>query len=305
LELRHLRYFTAVVRWNGYREAARQKNIAQPALSQAVAELEEELGLKLFNREKRRARLTPEGEVFYAEAMRVLEQADHAMETARRAARGEIGVLRIGFLGSATASFLHGLIRLYRHRYPGVKLVLDELTPVQQVEAFARGELDIGFTRPLSSEQAALLEARTLYKEPLLVAMPERMAPKPRTMHLVKLEGKPLVLFRRRDAPWLFDSITALCREAGFVPRVEHEANLMQTVLSLVASEAGAAIVPACVSNLRADGVVFRRIVPDHVRIELVVTWPRGDMSAVRRSFLDLLTNEAATIRTRVAGHLP
>jgi DNA-binding transcriptional LysR family regulator len=305
LELRHLRYFTAVVRWNGYREAARQVNIAQPALSQAVAELEEELGLKLFNRQKRRARLTPEGEVFYAEAMRVLEQADHAMEAARRAARGEIGVLRIGFLGSATASFLPGLIRLYRHRYPGVKLVLDELTPVQQVEAFARGELDVGFTRPLSNEQAGLLEARTLYKEPLLVAMPEQTAPKGRTLSLAKLEGIPLVLFHRRGAPWLFDSIAALCREAGFVPRVEHEPNLMQTVLSLVASEAGAAIVPACVSNLRADGVVFRRIVPDHVRIELVVTWPRGEMSAVRRSFLDLLTSEAATIRTKVAGHLP
>ena len=79
----------------------------------------------------------------------------------------------------------------------------------------------------------------------------------------------------------------------------------MQTVLSVVASDAGATIVPACVSNLRADGVVFRRIVPDHVRIQLVVTWPRGEMSVVRRSFLDLLTNEAATIRTRVAGHLP
>ena len=280
-------------------------NIAQPALSQAVAELEEELGLKLFNREKRRARLTPEGEVFYAEAMRVLEQADHAMEAARRAARGEIGVLRIGFLGSATASFLPSLIRLYRHRYPGVKLVLDELTPVQQVEAFARGELDIGFTRPLSNDQAAVLEARTLYKEPLLAAMPEHMASKARTIHLAKLEGLPLVLFHRRGAPWLFDSITALCREAGFVPRVEHEANLMQTVLSLVASEAGATVVPACVSNLRADGVVFRRIVPDHVRIELVVTWPRGETSVVRRSFLDLLTSEAATIRTKVAGHLP
>src|SRR5215469_16475832 len=305
LELRHLRYFTAVVRWNGYREAARQKNIAQPALSQAVAELEEELGLKLFNREKRRARLTPEGEVFYTEAMRVLEQADHAMEAARRAARGEIGVLRIGFLGSATASFLPCLIRLYRHRYPGVKLELDELTPVQQVEAFARGELDIGFTRPLSNEQAALLEARTLYKEPLLAAMAEHMAPKARIIDLAKLEGMPLVLFHRRGASSLFDSITALCREAGFVPRVEHEPNLMQTVLSLVASEAGATIVLACVSNLRADGVVFRRIVPDHVRIELVVTWPRGEMSPVRRSFLDLLTSEAATIRTKVAGHLP
>jgi DNA-binding transcriptional LysR family regulator len=305
LELRHLRYFTAVVQWNGYREAARQKNIAQPALSQAVAELEEELGLKLFNRVKRRARLTPEGEVFYAEALRVLEQADHAMEAARRAARGEIGVLRIGYLGSATASFLPSLIRLYRHRYPGVKLVLDELTPVQQVEAFGRGELDIGFTRPLSHEQAAVLDARTVYKEPLLVVLPKHMAPKARTIDLANLEGMPLVLFHRRGAPWLFDSIVALCREAGLVPRVEHEPNLMQTVLSLVASEAGAAIVPACVSNLRADGVVFRRIVPDRLRIELVVTWPRGEMSVVRRSFLDLLTSEAATIRTRVAGHLP
>jgi DNA-binding transcriptional LysR family regulator len=305
LELRHLRYFTAIVQWNGYREAARQKNIAQPALSQAVVELEEELGLRLFNREKRRARLTPEGGVFYAEAMRVLEQAEHAMEAARRAARGEIGVLRIGFLGSATSSFLPGLIRLYRQRYPGVKLELDELTPVQQDEAFARGALDIGFTRPLSNEQATLLEARTLYREPLLVAMPDHTAPKGRTVDLATLDGMPLVLFHRRGAPGLFDSITALCREAGFVPRVEHEPNLMQTVLSLVASEAGATIVPACVSNLRADGITFRRILPDHVRIELVITWPKGEMSVVLRSFLDLLKSEAATIRAKVAGHLP
>jgi len=305
VELRHLRYFTAVVRWHGYREAARQVNIAQPALSQAVVELEDELGLKLFNREKRRARLTPEGEVFYVEALRVLETAGQAMEAARRAARGEIGILRIGFLGSATSSFLPSLIRLYRQRYPGVKLVLNELTPVQQDEAFARGELDIGFTRPLNKEQSALRESRTLYKEPLLVAMPEHAAPRAKVMELAKLEGTPLVLFHRQGAPGLFDSITALCHQAGFVPRVEHEPNMMQTVLSLVASEAGATIVPACVSNLRADGVAFRRITPDDVRVQLVLTWPRGEISAVVRAFLDLLQEEAATVRTKIAGHLP
>ena len=167
MELRHLRYFTAVVQWNGYREAARQRNIAQPALSQAVSELEEEIGVKLFVREKRRARLTPEGEVFYAEAVRVLEQAQQAIEPARRAARGEIGILRIGFLGSATASFLPGLIRLYRQRYPGVKLLLDELTPQQQEEAFARGELDLGFTRPLSrGTVSALRDTIALQRAP-------------------------------------------------------------------------------------------------------------------------------------------
>lgn len=305
MELRHFRYFTSVVQWNGYREAARQRHVAQPALSQAVAQLEEELGLKLFFREKRRARLTPEGEVFYKEAVRVLQRVDEAVESALRAARGEIGVLRIGFLGSATASFLPGLIRLYRQRYPGVKLVLDELTPLQQDGAFARGELDLGFTRPLSKEQAALLDSRTIYREPLLVAMPERMAPRKQTVDLKTLEQVPLVLFHRRGAPELFDSITALCHEAGFIPRVEHEPNLMQTVLSLVASEAGATIVPACVRNLRADGVAFRRITPDHIRIELVAAWSHNRQSVVLQSFLDLVQSEAANIRAKTAAHMP
>lgn len=124
-----------------------------------------------------------------------------------------------------------------------------------------------------------MLESRTLYKEPLLVAMPEQTAPKGRTVNLTSLAGTPLVLFHRRGAPGLFDSITALCRKAGFVRRVEHEPNLMQTVLSLVASEAGATIVPPCVSDLRADGVAFRHVMTDHVRIELVVTWPKGEIS--------------------------
>ncbi len=305
MELRHLRYFTAVVQWNGYREAARRRNVAQPALSQAVSELEEELGLKLFVREKRRARLTPEGEVFYTEAMRVLKQAQHAVEAARRAARGEIGTLRIGFLGSATASFLPGLIRLYRQRYPGVKLVMEELTPLQQDEAFARGELDLGFTRPLSHEQSLLFDTRSLYQEPLLVAMPDHCAPRGKSVALKNLDGKPLILFHRRGAPGLYDTITALCNEAGFVPLVEHEPNLMQTVLSLVASEAGAAIVPACVRNLRADGVKFLRIVPDHARVELIATWRKGAPSVVLQSFLDLLKEQAKDVHARAATHIP
>lgn len=305
MELRHLRYFTAVVQWNGYREAARHRNVAQPALSQAVSELEEELGVKLFMREKRRARLTPEGEVFYSEAVRVLEQAQHAMEAARRAARGEIGTLRIGFLGSATSSFLPGLIRLYRQRYPGVKLVLEELTPLKQEEAFARGELDLCFTRPLSKEQLALFHTRLLYKEPLLVAMPDHRAPAGKRVALKSLDGKPLILFHRLGAPGLYDSITALCNEAGFVPRVEHEPNMMQTVLSLVASEAGVAIVPACVSNLRADGVKFLRTVPDHARVELIAAWPKGNPSVVLQSFLDLIKDRADDILAKAKTHIP
>jgi DNA-binding transcriptional LysR family regulator len=122
MELRHLRYFTAVVQWKGYREASRRIHVAQPAISQTVADLEEELGLKLFTRAKRIAQLTPEGEVFHAEAVRTLAQAELAIETARRASRGEIGRLSIGFLGSATSAFLPELVRKFKATYPGVKL---------------------------------------------------------------------------------------------------------------------------------------------------------------------------------------
>ena len=201
----------------------------------------------------------------------------------------------------------------YRQRYPGVKLVLEELTPLQQDEAFARGELDLGFTRPLSYEQSVLFDTRSLYKEPLLVAMPDHCPPKGKSVALKNLDGKPLILFHRRGAPGLYDTITALCNEAGFVPRVEHEPNLMQTVLSLVASEAGAAIVPACVRNLRADGVKFLRIVPDHARVELIATWRKGAFLANEqlqaKLFLQfghcLARAGCATFRRRAASRYP
>jgi hypothetical protein len=127
VELRHLRYFVAVVQWKSYREASRHIHVAQPAISQTVAALEEELGLKLFSRAKRVTQLTPEGEVFYAEAIRTLAQAELAVETALRATTGEIGRLSVGFLGSATSVFLPELVRKFKATYPGVKLTLPRI----------------------------------------------------------------------------------------------------------------------------------------------------------------------------------
>src|ERR1700677_3060742 len=91
MELRHLRYFTAVVQWKGYREASRHLHITQPSISEAISDLESELGIKLFSRDGRVARLTSEGQVFYEEAIKTLAQAERAIATAQRAAKGDIG----------------------------------------------------------------------------------------------------------------------------------------------------------------------------------------------------------------------
>ena len=303
MELRHLRYFTAVVQWKGYREASRQIHVAQPAISQTVADLEEELGLKLFSRAKRVAQLTPEGEVFYAEAVRTLAQAELAVETARRAARGEIGRLSIGFLGSATSAFLAELVRKFKVTYPGVKLTLQELTPVQQDVAFEKGEIDIGFTRTLTSEQSRTFSSRVLYRDPMMAVLPRSKRLKSKRVRVADLANEDFVLFHREGSPGLFDTITAMCQKAGFCPRVDCQPNMMQTVLSLVEAEQGVSIVPACVRNLRADGVRFYRLQPDDVRVELVGAWKKTNSSVVLRGFLELIDANAAHIRSKAELH--
>jgi DNA-binding transcriptional LysR family regulator len=299
MELRHLRYFTAVVQWKGYREASRRLHIAQAAISQTIADLEQELGLKLFSRAKRSAQLTPEGEVFYAEAVRTLAQAELAINTAKRAARGDIGKLSIGFLGSATYAFLPELVRTFKAQYPGVKLSLRELSPLQQELAFDNGLIDVGFTRTLSAEGGRTLSSWHLYNDPLVAVLPASRQVKAKRVHVSDLANESFVLFPREEAPELFDTITGMCNDAGFSPKIENEPNMMQTVLSLVEAEEGVSIVPACVRNLRSDGVRFYRLQPDNVRIELVAAWKKETPSVVLRAFLDLIDANASQIRKK------
>jgi DNA-binding transcriptional LysR family regulator len=303
MELRHLRYFTAVVQWKSYREASRRIHVAQPAISQTVQDLEGELGLKLFSRAKRMAQLTPEGEVFYAEAERTLAQAELAIETARRAAKGEIGRLSIGFLGSATSAFLPELVRKFKATYPGVKLTLQELTPVQQDPAFEKGEIDIGFTRTLTAEQSTTFSSRVLYRDPLLAVLPRSRPVKSKRVRVADLANETFVLFHRQGHPRVFDMTIAMCRKAGFSPRVDTQPVMLQTVLSLVEAEQGVSIVPACARNLRSNGVRFYRLQPDDVWVELVAAWKKANPSVVLSAFLELIDTNAAQIRSKAELH--
>jgi DNA-binding transcriptional LysR family regulator len=297
MELRHLRYFTAVVACKGYREASRRLHIAQPSISEAVSDLEDELGLKLFLRTHRNARLTPEGEIFYADAVRILQQTETAILTAKRAAQGKVGRLSIGFIGSATLSFLPDLIRRYKLEYPNVKLVLHDLYPVELDQAWDRGEIDIAITRSL--EHSKNLQSRVLLRDPLVAVLPRSRKVKSKKIRLAALANERFILFHRKGAPAVFDTIVGACRSQGFSPRVENEPNSMQTILSLVEAEEGVAIVPASSSSLRSNGVQFIRLVPGNLYLDLIVAWPLGEASAVLRTFLDFLSANEDAIRAK------
>jgi len=300
MELRHLRYFTAVVECKGYREASRRLHIAQPSISEAVSDLEEELGLKLFSRAHRNARVTPEGEIFYEDAVRILQQAETAILTAKRAAEGKVGRLSIGFIGSATLSFLPDLIRRYKLEYPNVKLALHDLYPAELDKACDRGEIDIAITRTLSLERSKNRQSRVLLRDPLIAVLPRsrKLKLKSKKIRLADLAKERFILFHRQGAPGVFDTIVGACRAQGFSPQVENEPNSMQTILSLVEAEEGVAIVPASISNLRSNGVQFVRLVPD-LHLDLIVAWSRGETSVILRTFLDFLNANTDAIRAK------
>jgi DNA-binding transcriptional LysR family regulator len=298
MELRHLRYFTAVVECKGYREASRRLHVAQPSISQAVSDLEDELELKLFSRTSRNARVTPEGEIFYADAVRILQQAETAILTAKRAAQGKVGRLSIGFIGSATLSFLPDLVRRYKLEYPNVKLALHDLYPVELDNACDRGEIDIAITRTLSLERSKNRQSRVLLRDPLVAVLPRSQKLKSKKIRLADLANERFILFHRQGAPGVFDTIVGACRSQGFSPRVENEPNSMQTILSLVEAEEGVAIVPASTSNLRSNGVQFVRLAPD-LYLDLIVAWQLGEPSVVLRTFLDFLSANADAIRAK------
>jgi DNA-binding transcriptional LysR family regulator len=300
MELRHLRYFTAVVRWKGYREASRHLYISQPSISEAVSDLEKELGIKLFSREGRAARLTPEGQAFYEEALKTLAQAERSIVVAQRAGKGEIGRLGIGFMGFATSPFLPGLLRKYKGRHPGVTLRLEENVPSGQDLAFDRGEIDIGFTRPPSADRSSSYESRLLFREPLVVALPKARKVKAKRIRIADLAGERIVTFQRASSPEVFDTILRACNDSGFSPRLHSELNNMHSVLATVEAEEGVAIVTASARNLRADCVSFYRLQPDDVRVDIVATWRKEEPSVPLRLFLELLNEELPAIRQKM-----
>jgi len=182
---------------------------------------------------------------------------------------------------------------------PNIRLVLQELYPVELDDALDRGAIDISITRALSPERSKKLQSRVLLRDPLIAVLPQSRKLKSNKVRLADLANERFILFHRQGAPGVFDTIVGACRAQGFSPRVENEQNSMQTILSLVEAEEGVAIVPASTSNLRSNGVQFVRLIPDELYLDLIAAWPAGEGSIVLRSFLHFLDANAEAIRRK------
>ncbi|WP_433441334.1 LysR family transcriptional regulator [Nonomuraea sp. CA-141351] len=290
MNLQQLRYAVALAEELNFGRAALREGVRQPPFSQQIGKLEEELGVRLFERTTRQVRLTPAGQAFVTEARSSLAHADQAAESARRAGRGEAGRLVIGFVGSATNLTLPKVLRRFRTRYPGVQVELRELPTAQQAEELRQGLLDVGLLHaPLAGPAAEVLTTQTVARELLLAALPTGHRHSAYTsLPPAALAEEPFVLFPRRYGPGLHDQITAVARAAGFEPRIVQEAVQMQTIVGLVAAGIGVSIVPESVARLRRGDVAFRPLTPPTRVVTLDLTWRTSDANPVLRNFRSL-----------------
>jgi len=293
-DLWQLRYFVAVAEHLHFGRAAAALHISQPPLSRAIRALEERVGVRLFARSRRRVELTPEGTRLLGEARRVLGQLERTVQEVRGMARGEEGRLRIGFVSLADYGVLPELLKSFKSTRPGIALALREMLSPEQAAALAAGELDFGFLLPPVSGAEAL-EHIVVQRERFVAALPvrHRLATAKGKLAVSALAGEPFVMVPRDIAPGLYDIVTGLAARAGISFNVAQEAIQMQTVVSLVSSGLGAAIVPGSIANLGRRGVVYRELADPHPKLDLWLAWPRSDLSIAARDFLALARRRA------------
>lgn len=301
MELRHLRYFVAVAEELHFGRAAQRLHIAQPPLSRQIRDLERELGTALFHRVARGVELTAAGRAFLPAARLTLAQADRAQRSAQRAAAGEIGRLRVGFIDPATYSgILPDVLGFFRMHLPNIGLSLFEMDSAQQEDALRDGLIDVGILQRPPPDADRWLRVEPVYTEALVAAFPHKHGLARRTrVALNDFAAEPVVLFPRPTDPVLYDGIIASCRHAGFSPRVVQEAAQWHTVAGLVAAGVGVAFVPRSLSGIRRPGVVFRGVRGLSVTMEMFAAWRKGDRSPVRERFVTALRAVASSGKSK------
>jgi len=283
VELRHLRYFVAVAEELHFRRAAERLHVSQPPLSQQIRALERELGVTLFERNRRRVELTAPGRALLTEARAVLAAVDHAVDLTQRVARGEAGALAVGFVGSAMYGALPDVLRDFRSARPGVELKLRELPTGAALEALAEERIDVGVVRPAQVDAGIAIDV--VRREAVVVALPaaHRLARR-RRLTLRDLGGEAMVVLSRREAPGLRGALDALGEPPGDVQEVSE----IRTVLGLVSAGLGLSLVPESVSTGERAGVVFRPIEGRAPTVDLALAWRADDSSPALAAFLEV-----------------
>lgn len=289
--LARLSCFIAVAEELHFGRAAERLHMTQPPLSRQIQQLETELGVQLIDRTTRSVTLTPAGVAFLPDARRILQLAESAALTVRRVPAGDLGTVVVGFTAASAHAVLPRLLEQTRSTLPDVKLELREMVSSVQVEALMSGEIDLGMARPPLKRPGIV--SRPLLHEQLVAALPagHPLAEQARQLTLNDLDGQDFVMYSPVQARYFNELLISTFTIAGATPRFVQFVTQVHTMLVLVRSGIGIALVPASAATLHPEGVVFRTIGAFRERpVELDAAW-RGDSTnpALLRLLRDVL----------------
>ena len=286
MEIRHLRYFCALAEQLHFTKAALSLNVAQPALSHQIKQLEEELGTRLVERTNRRVRLTAAGEVFLSRAARILEEVDQAVRDTARVGLGDAGNLIIGVVSTAVCSVLPELLRSLRREAPKISVDIREMEPAEQVDALRREAIDIGLL--FLSIQDPEFDSVLVSRDRLIMALPTgHPAAAAEKVRLSDLEEETFLIPRRQPVAG-FHEIVLETLQAGGIPSPRLQpTRLLQTAVFLVAGRLGVAVVPESFrQQLRVRGCIYRDISGSPAHADLIGLWRRSNVPPVVRRFI-------------------
>jgi DNA-binding transcriptional LysR family regulator len=289
VELRHVRYFLAVAEHLNFSKAAQQLHIAQPPLSRQIRQLEEDLGVALFVRNKRHVELTKAGHVFLDEARKLVVQAGHATEAAHHAQEGESGVVKIG-IASGLGGVVSRVVAEHCRHFPSFNIECKDIFSTAQNEALHKREIDVGFLRPPIDQ--VNLDCEMLFEEEFVVVLSKahRLA-KRKFLRLKDVADEPLIVFDRSFSSGLYDRILALYNRQGLTPHftMTHVEPHEEAGAILVASGKAIFIGAGAIVTRSVNGVETAsvRLNEPEASIEVYMAWRKDEDSTAVVSFLE------------------
>lgn len=287
MNFRQLSYFISVAEELHFGRAAERLDMAQPPLSRAIKQFEEEIEATLFNRGRSAITLTQAGERLLERGKAIMAQLEDVQLEVRRLGQGAEGRLRIGFVGSATFGILPNIIRSYRANYPEVNLNLIPMNNADLHRALVSRELDVAFARPTLKDSEFL--SKHLMEEKLILALPDIVDTGTRTVaKLERLLTHNLILYPERPRPSYADMVLKAVKDAGFEAPMRIWCMDLQTALSLVAVGEGVCVVPESVANAPRKGMKFLNIEPEIARTELSLNYRLDEQGVHVKNFVSL-----------------
>jgi LysR family transcriptional regulator, benzoate and cis,cis-muconate-responsive activator of ben and cat genes len=283
-ELRHLRYFVVVAEELNFSRAATRLHMAQPPLSVAIRQLEQELGIDLFQRTTREVRLTEPGRVLLDGARRTLAEADRAVAAAKRAGAGELGQLTLGFSWSARFETLPALGRAFSSRHPDVQLITQEMWNADMESALRSGGIDVAIA--LCPELVPDIAHEVIRTEGVVAVLAAgHPLASEEAIPLRALAGDEFLLFPRQLAPRLHDIMVGICRHAGFEPKLRSESFHAGWDMLLLADVPVVAIAPRSVAGELPEDVTAVPVSDPADALETCLLWREDDSSPILGAF--------------------